>query len=369
MDTFELLKELTETPGPSGFETQVAAVVERVWRPLVDSLTIDRVGSLVAVKQGKGEAPRPRLLLAAHYDELGLVVKKVISYPKDDPNGHGFLAITGVGGVDRRQLFGQPVLVHGSGPDRPELPGIIGALPGHLQESEDRDKPYSFDHLVVDVGRPVEELKQLVSVGDFISFRQPLQKLLNGRVAGKALDNRASVAAVTVCLEALQGRQHDWDVIAVATAQEETRLLGAFTSAFAENPDAAIAIDVTFGKGPGATDAGTFELDGGPAVGLGPNVHPGMHRQLQEAAAALEMKVHPDPHSRFSGTDAFGLQVAREGIPTGLLGIPLRYMHTMVESVATADIERVGRLLAEFIVRLDSDFLSKLAKEMMEDEA
>lgn len=369
MDTFELLKELSETPGPSGFEMQVAAIVERVWQPLVDTITIDRIGSLIAVKQGQGEAPRPRLLLAAHYDELGLVVKKIISQPKDDPEGPGFLAITGVGGVDRRQLFGQQVTVHGSGGNGQELPGIIGALPGHLQDSDDGDKPYGFDNLVVDVGRPVAELKQLVSVGDFISFRQPMRKLLNNRVAGKALDNRASVAAVTVCLEALQGRRHDWDVVAVATAQEETRLLGAFTSAFAQNPDAAIAIDVTFGKGPGATDAGTFELDGGPAVGLGPNVHPGLYRQIQDAAAALEMKVHPDPHSRYSGTDAFGLQVAREGIPTGLLSIPLRYMHTMVESVAVADVERTGRLLAEFIVRLDNDFLSKIAKEMMEDEA
>jgi endoglucanase len=169
-----------------------------------------------------------------------------------------------------------------------------------------------------------------------------------------------------VCLDYLNGRSHDWDIVAVATSQEETRLLGAFTSAYSQRPDAAIAIDVTFGKGPGATDAGTFELGGGPTLDLGPNVHPGMLAGLQDAAKALEMKVHISTHSRYSGTDAFGLQVAREGIPTGLIGIPLRYMHTPVESIDMADVERSGRIMGEFAARLDDKFLGKLAEGMME---
>ena len=208
----------------------------------------------------------------------------------------------------------------------------------------------------------------MVSVGDFISFRQPLRKLMGKRVAGKALDNRASVTAVTVALDYLNGRHHDWDVIAVATVQEETRLLGAFTSAFSQMPDAAIAIDVTFGKGPGASDVNTFELGSGPSLDLGPNVHTGMFNALKDAAGALEMKTTVGTHTRGSGTDAFGLQVAREGIPTGLISIPLRYMHTMVESVDLTDVERCGRLMGELAARLDDGFLEKLAAEMMGEE-
>ena len=243
---------------------------------------------------------------------------------------------------------------------------MIGSLPAAMLPPNKRNKPFGWEELCVDVGLPAKEVEELVSIGNFISFRQPLKKLQGKRVAGKSLDNRAAVAAVTVCLDNLNGRAHDWDIIAVATSQEETRLLGAYTSAYQQRPDAAIAIDVTFGKGPGAADAGTFELGGGPTLGIGPNVHLGMLKGLQDAAKAIELKVNSEAHSRYSGTDAFALQVAREGIPTGLIGIPLRYMHTMVESIDTSDVERSGRLMSEFAARLDDTFLDKLAEGMME---
>ena len=188
---------------------------------------------------------------------------------------YGFLQVTKVGGIDIRMLQGQTVVVHGTGAGRRDLVGVLGALPMHLLPAAKRTKALGFDELVVDTGLPLAELNRFVSVGDFITFRQPLRKLLNKRVTGKALDDRASVAAITVCLEHLNGRNHDWDVLAVATAQEETTFLGAFTSAYSQMPDAAIAVDVTFGKGPGASGDETFELDGGPVLGLGPNVHPG----------------------------------------------------------------------------------------------
>jgi endoglucanase len=167
-------------------------------------------------------------------------------------------------------------------------------------------------------------------------------------------------------LEQLNGRSHTWDVIAVATSQEETRLLGAYTNAYTYQPDAALAIDVTFAKAPNVSGNKLFELGDGPVLDIGPNVHPGMYQALQDTAAAIEMKVHTGTHTRSSGTDAFGIQVARAGIPTGLIGIPLRNMHTMVEVVDMADVERSGRLMAEFIARLDEQFLDKLAKGMME---
>jgi len=218
----------------------------------------------------------------------------------------------------------------------------------------------------VDPGLPAESLRELVSVGDFVTFRQPLRKLHNKWVAGKSFDNRASVAAVTVALDYLQRREHSWDIIAVATVQEEVGLKGAFVTAFAEAPDVALALDVTHGKGPGAKDSGTVNIGGGPTLDIGPNVHPGMVKALREAAEALEMKVQIGTHARASGTDAYALQVARAGIPTGLLSLPLRYMHTLVETVAVKDVKRTGRLVGEFAARLEADFTEQLAAAMLE---
>jgi endoglucanase len=367
MDIGEVLKRFSETPGPSGMEWRVADALEESWSPYVDVLKRDRVGSLLATKYGEGDEPRPSILLAAHMDEIGLMVKQIVREP-DEPGGNGFLRVTRVGGVDVRHLYGQMVVVHGTGEKGRDATGIVGALPARMLPEAKRSKVFDFEDLAVDAGCSHEELLTRVNVGDFISFRQPMRKLLNRRVTGKALDNRASLAAMTVCLKYLRGRRHSWDVIAVATVQEETRLLGAYTSAFAHEPDAAIAIDVTFGKGPGAADELTYELGGGPAIGLGPNFHPGMIEGMKEAAKAIEMKVHDEPQARPGGTDAYALQIARQGIPTGLVSIPLRYMHTMVESVALADVERTGRLLGEFVARLDDEFLGKIAREMMDDE-
>lgn len=367
MDIHELIKQFSETPGPSGMEWRVADVVEEAWGPFVDEVERDRVGSLIATKRGKGDAPRPSLLLAAHMDEIGLMVKQIVPGPTETGRS-GFLRATRIGGVDVRHLYGQMVVVHGSAADGREVTGVVGSLPARMLPQKKRDKAYDLEDLVVDVGLPYEQLTTVVNVGDFISFRQPMRDLLNRRITGKALDNRASLAAVAVCLEYLSSRRHVWDVIAVATAQEETRLLGAYTSAFAREPDAAVAIDVTFGKGPGATDVLTYELGRGPTIGLGPNFHPGMIEGMKQAAKALEMRVHDEPQARPGGTDAFALQIARQGIPTGLVSIPLRYMHTMVESVALADIERTGRLLGEFVARLGDDFLGDIARGMMDDE-
>jgi tetrahedral aminopeptidase len=356
MDLFPILQRLTETAAPSGNETAVAELIGELWQPYVDSLSHDRLGNLVFFKQGQGPEPRPRLMLAAHMDEIGLMVKNLVQQGES-----GFLEVTSIGGVDRRHLYGQTVVVHGKRP----LPGILGALPNKMLPEKRRTSTHSYEELVVDVGLPFKEVRELVTIGDFVSFRQPLQKLHGRRVAGKALDNRASVAAVTVCLDYLHGRSHHWDLLAVATVQEEVGLRGAFTSAYDQRPDAAIAIDVTFGKGPGATDHNAFDLGGGPVIDLGPNVHPGMYQALKDAAKALEMTIHTGTHSRGSGTDAYALQIAREGIPTGIVSIPLRYMHTMVESLDMNDIERAGRLLGEFTARLDDKFLDELARGLM----
>ena len=356
METFDLLKRLTETPGPSGNEDAIAAVVEELWRSLVDEIATDRVGSTIGLKRGAGQEPRPTILLAAHQDELGLMVTRII-----DQGGYGFLRVTNLGGVDRRHLLGQTAVVHG----RQALTGVLGGLPDSMLPESARGQAYTYDHLVLDVGLPTEQLRQLVSVGDFVSFRQPLRRLQNGRVAGKALDNRASLAAVTICLERLQQRRHSWDVLAVATAQEETVYLGAYTSGYARRPDVAVALDVGHAKGPGANDSELSELGGGPLLGLGAEIHPAVYSALRDAAKALEMTVGVEPNATGQGTDAYALQTAGEGIPSGLLIIPLRYMHTMVETADLSDIERAGRLLAEMVARLDDAFLPDLREELM----
>lgn len=371
MDTYELLQTLTETPGPSGFEADVAAVIQQMWEPLVDSIEMDRTGSLIARKKGDGSAKsskekRPTILLATHMDELGLMVSQIIDF-----KGNGFLRVVELGGVDRRQLFGQQVVIHGF--DRTEkaprnMIGIIGSPPDRLLPAARKGKTFNFESYVVDPGLPYETLSRYISVGDAVSFRQPLRKLKSGRVTGKALDNRASVAALTLCLQALQNRPHDWDVLAVATCQEESGLLGAANTGYRYRPDIAVAIDVTFGKGPGATTESCFNMGGGPVVGFMPDTHPTVRTGLMKAAEGIEMKVQKEFASYPGGTDGYYLQIAAEGIPTGILSIPLRYMHTMVESISKKDVERTGRLLAEYILSLDEQTLERFAKEMMDVE-
>lgn len=366
MNSFELIQTLTETPGPSGFEADIAAVIQKIWEPLVDQIEIDKTGSLIAIK--KGHAPltqteRPKIMLAAHMDELGLMVTNIIEH-----EGYGFLRVINLGGVDQRQLYGQPVVIHGK--DREQntpknLFGIMGCVPGSMLPPAKQGKVFDFEALVVDPGLPFETVSQLVSIGDAISFRRKLRKLKGNRITGKALDNRVSVASVTQCLQILTKQAHYWDVIAVATCQEETRLLGAANTAHAYAPDIAVAIDVTFGSGPGASGENTFALGGGPVIGHMPDTHPAVRKGMHQVAGDLEMKVQKEFAARGGGTDAYNLQIARNGIPTGILGIPLRYMHTMVETAHLKDIERTGRLLASYIFSLDGETLPSFTQELM----
>jgi endoglucanase len=271
---------------------------------------------------------------------------------------NGFLRVARVGGIDARVMLAQEVIVHG----RRDLPGVVASLPPHLQTNLDDNKTIPIDQLWVDTGLSDAQLKRQVRVGDIVSIRQTVSELKNDLLAGKAFDNRVSVAALIVCLEALAGRQHAWDVLAVATVQEETTFLGASTSAFKHAPDVAIAIDVTFGAQSGSSDVETFPLGKGPTVGIGPNVHPKIAERLIDAARQIEMGVQVEAIPGASGTDAWAIQVAREGVPCGILGIPLRSMHTPVETVSVKDVERTGRLLAAFIAGLDEEFYQSLTQ-------
>jgi endoglucanase len=283
-------------------------------------------------------------------DALGLMVKGQVD---------GFLRVTEVGGLDVRVLPGQLVTVHG----RKDLPGVIVQPPAHLLPPDIGRKATPLTYLLVDVGLEPRQVERQVRVGDLISFAQPPLEIGSNLLAGHSLDNRASVAALTACLTALQGRQLSWDLWAAATVQEEETLGGASSSAYQLRPDLAIAIDVTFAAGPGSPVHQTYPLGGGVTLGWGPNVHPGLYKAFVEVADKLEIPYKMEVMPRHSGTDAMALQTAAEGIPTMVIGIPLRYMHTPVEMVSMKDIQRAGRLMAEFAAQLDESFIDRLAWE------
>lgn len=346
VDLEQHLKQLCETPAPSGHEGPIRDLIRAAWTGLVDEFSTDRLGSLIALKRGTGPEPRRRVMLCAHMDEIGLIASEICG---------SFVRTAALGGVDYRALLAQPVIVHG----RRALRGLIGAAPPHM--SLDRKKYPGAAELWVDVGLPADEVGTLVRVGDLITFDAPLRRLKGERVAAKSLDNRASVAAVTLCLEELGQRAHAWDVVAVASAQEETGSLGAITAAYQVQPDLAIAIDGTFGLQRGVDDDEGYALNGGPTISRGPNFHPRLVEQVRDLAKTLDMKLQVEVVPANSGTDAWLIQVSRDGVPTLLVGIPLRSMHTTVEVVDLRDISRAGRLLAAFVAHLPPEFLDQIA--------
>lgn len=350
-DILPFLKSLTSVSGLSGFEAPVATLIEGQWRPLVDEVSLSRVGSLHGLKRGSGSLPRPAVMLAAHMDAIGMRVSKITD---------GFLHITNIGSIDVRVLPGAEVTVHATESGE-ELPGVIAMPPANLLPKSAGDGVIGINHLLVDTGLTPREVERKVRVGDLVSFANEPMELAGDVVSGHSLDNRASIAALTVCLEELQNKQHLWDVWVAATVQEEITYLGGYTSAFALRPQIAIVVDGTFAKGPGADGWQTFPLGKGVGLCFGPNMHPFLHKKLQELAEKLEIAWFLDVTPAHSSTDAFPLQITAEGIPTALVEFPFRYMHTPVEMISVKDLNRVGRLLAEFIASLETDFADTIA--------
>jgi tetrahedral aminopeptidase len=343
------LKALCAVPGLPGYEGPVRELLRAAWTPLADALHQDKLGNLVAERHGSGPAPRPRVLLAAHMDAIGMMVTRL--------DGE-FLRVMSSGGIDARVLPGQLVTIHG----REDLPAVAAQPPTFLLPKARRDNVIPVPELVIDAGLPAGRLAKLVRVGDLVSFAEPPHELLNEQLSAHSLDNRASLAALTICLEALQGRQPAWDVLAVATVQEEIGLRGAGVAAFALQPDVAVAVDVTYGADSNTREFShrTHALGGGPVLGLGPNIHAGLHAAFKTAAERAEIPYAIEAMWANSGTDAAALQLARAGIPTMVVSIPLRNMHTPVEVVALKDIARAGRLLAEWIAGLEAGFMQTL---------
>ncbi len=349
MDTATLVRELVEARGASGYETEVREVVRRRFAEFAHEVRVDAMGNLIALRMGEGTSgERPCVMLAAHMDEIALMVTRIEK---------GFLQFTQIGGFDPRVLFGQEVVVHGTR----ELPGLVVSVPPHFTEPAERERPVPLEKLFIDVGLPHDEVAAMVHVGDIVTMLGRFIPLAGGYAAGKSMDDRAAVAAIALCLEELARRRHSWNVFAVATVQEEASMAGALTSAYGIDPTVAVAVDVTFGMQPGLSPNETVKMDGGPSIAMGPNFHPVLRERLTAAAAALEIPHQTEVMAGASGTDAWAIQVSRAGVPCGLLGIPVRSMHTPVETVCLRDIERTAKLLAEFVARLMPGFEDSLA--------
>jgi tetrahedral aminopeptidase len=350
IDIKPFLKNLISASGLSGFESTIREQIKEAWQPFSDELGLSRLGSLHALKRGNLPEPRPSILLAAHMDSIGLMVNAIID---------GFLRVSEIGGIDHRVLPGQFVTIHG----RKDLPGLIVQPSSYLLPPGDNSAPVPLNYLFVDTGLNPEEVNKLVRIGDLVSFAHPPLDIGKDELAGHSLDNRASLAALTYSIQELYQREINWDVWFVATVQEEETLGGALTSAFQLRPTLGIAIDVTFARSTGSPDHLTFPLGKGITLGWGPNIHPNFHKEIKEVADKFEIPYKLEAMPRHSGTDAMALQIAAEGIPTMVISIPLRYMHTPVEMVSIKDIQRTGRLITEFISQLDETFMEKISWE------
>lgn len=342
----KFLRSLVETPSPTGAEEPVAALVRTRLSSVADEVQTNTMGSVHAVLEGTGAGPS--LMLAAHMDEIGLMV----TYISDD----GFLSIAAVGGVDAAILPGMRVDVHtASG----MLRGIVGRKPIHLIEADERKKVTPLDKLVIDLGMPGKKVRKLVRVGDVITFGVGFERFGKGMAVSRAFDDKCGVWVACRVMEELRaaGRAKG-AFIAAATVQEEIGTRGAMTSAYGVNPDVAIAFDVTHATdypGIDKTKYGAITCGEGPVIARGPNINPLVFDCLVAAAEAEGIPYQFEAEPSVTGTDARAIQVTRGGIPTGLVSVPLRYMHTPTEVIALEDLENTVRLITRFALDLDED--------------
>ena len=341
------LHDLLTAFGPSGVEREAAAVWQAAAREFTEDVHGDVTGSSTARVSGKSGGPT--LAIVGHIDEIGLIVTHV-----DDD---GFLWFAGVGGWDPQILIGQRIVLKTR---EATLRGVVGKKPIHLLDSDEREKAPKLKDLHIDIGaKDGDDARSRVRVGDVAVIDAQPFELAAGRWAGRAMDDRlgAWIALEAARLVAKAGGAAG-DVVAVASADEENSSAGAVTSAYALKPDLAIAVDVTH-----ATDApnidkrqeGEHGLGSGPVIARGTSLHPLIADRLIEAADAEGIAYSLEAAGRGTFTDADPIHVTRAGVPTGLLGVPLRYMHSPVEVMQLSDVEQCAKLLAAFALRLPAD--------------
>jgi putative aminopeptidase FrvX len=345
-----LLEKLSNAHGISGYEGDVREVIKKEIKPCVDEVRIDSFGNLIAVKKGKS----PSVMLAAHMDEIGLLVKYV-----DD---EGFIHFAKVGGWFDQTLLNQRVLLHTR---KGRLAGVIGSKPVHVMEEEEKKKPIEAKDMFIDVGASSKDEAASLGIepGVPASLDRRLVALAGDRVTGKAFDDRAGGAVLVTALKRMAGLDLKPRVMAVFTVQEEVGLKGAKTSAFGLNPDVGLAIDTCIpGDHPGIkkTDS-AIQIGQGPAItvmdagGRGVISHPRVLEWLRETAKARGIPYQMDVTERGT-TDATAISLTREGIPSGVISIATRYIHTPVELLSLEDLEKSVELVVEAVKSAGSYF-------------
>ncbi|MFN3649055.1 MAG: M42 family metallopeptidase [Armatimonadota bacterium] len=344
-ESFEFLRALVETGGPSGYEQPVQAVYRRQAEAYGASVEIDVLGNAIATINAGGA---PRVMLAGHADEIGFLVRHI-----DDD---GYIYFGPVGGWDAEIVVGQRVTVHTeNGP----VCGVIGKRAIHLMDEEDRRKKSELYKLWIDLGVTCRaDAEALVTIGDPVTMRQPLERLHGDMVAAKSFDNRMAVWVCAETLRLLRGAELKAAVYSVSTVQEEIGLRGARTSSFGINPQVGIALDVCHSTDYPEADkrkVGDIRLGRGPVISRGANINPRVFELLVRTAREDGIPYQVEAAPAGTGTDANAMQLNQAGMATGLVSVPLRYMHTPCEMLSLADLENAARLCAGFIRRISGD--------------
>lgn len=340
----DFLRRLTAAAAPSGFETEAAAIWRQEAEGFADEVTVDSNGNSFARLRGSG----PRVMIEGHIDEIGVMVSHI-----DD---QGFLWFQPIGGWDDQALVGQRVrILTRNGP----VIGVIGKKPIHQMDAAERDKVSKIKSLWIDIGAASGDVaKATVRIGDPGVVEQPLVEF-GDVIACRGLDNKIGAFVALNALRYLaQGDRPDVDVWAVAPVQEEIGLWGAMTSAFHLDPAVAIAIDVTHATDHPDADVrgiGSTRLGGGPALSRGSAISTTVFDLLTAAGDAEGIPYQLEASPRHTGTDADSIARVRSGIPTGLVSIPNRYMHSPGEMVSLADLDHCSRLIAAFTRRLGAE--------------
>ena len=348
METKELLRILSNENGVSGYEHTLKDRIISTFKEYSDEIITDKLGNVIVLKKGNNNPNNIKIMLAAHMDEIGLMV--------NDIEENGFIRFTTIGGIDPRTILGQEVLVHG----KEDLFGVVGSKPLHLQDPSKQDKAIKIEDMTIDIGFSKEKVDEMVSIGDVITIKREITKLQGSRVSGKALDNRAGIVAMYECIIELNKLNHEADVYFVNTVQEEVSMAGAMASTYKINPDIGIAVDVGFGRTPELSKSESIELGKGPGITLGGNIHPGLRKEITEVAKRYNIPFQMELCAGGTGTDARAIQITREGIPSLVLSIPLRYMHTSVEVIDMIDVKNTAQLLAFFIASISNENLEGL---------
>lgn len=342
MDNVDLLKQLTLHTGVSGYEENIALFVKEVFEKYCDKVEIDRYFNVIGFKKGHGHNNK-KIMITAHLDEVALIVTSI-----DDK---GFIRISGVNGIDPKVLLGQEIIIHGT----KDMYGIIGAKPPHLLKPEERKKAIKMKDLVIDTGLEVDKVKECVSVGDMVTFKAQLLSLEKGRISSKTLDNRCGVAVLVETMKEISLLKHQSDIYFIATVQEESSMVGAISAAYNIEPDLSVVIDACHGDMPGIPQETSYTLGKGPAIALGPDMHKKATRKLMDTAKLENIAYQVEVITGKSGTEASVTQVSRKGIPAVLISVPVRYMHTAVETVDSEDIRNAGRLTTRFIMSIEEE--------------